>query len=97
MAPGILRTASAAMSRNPAAASQACGFDRSPRVIRVAGSSATTPAFWSAMSARKNPMPAAMPSFRLMGMASISQARKDDSESAKNSTPETNTRASASC
>jgi len=45
MAPGILRTASAAMSRNPAAASQACGLERSPRVTRVAGSSATTPAF----------------------------------------------------
>jgi len=63
----------------------------------VVGSSATTPAFWSAMSARKNPMPAAMPSFKLMGMASISQARKGESESARNMTPETNTQPSASC
>ncbi len=42
-------------------------------------------------------MPAAMPSFRFMGIASISQARKGDSDSAKKSRPERNTRASASC
>ena len=42
-------------------------------------------------------MPAAMPSFNGMGMASISQARSGESDSAKNSTQETNTSASASC
>ena len=42
-------------------------------------------------------MPAAMPSFKFMGMASISQARSGESDSAKNRIPETNTQPSASC
>ena len=52
---------------------------------------------FDAISARKKPMPAAMPSFRLKGIASISQARSGESDSAKNSTPETNTQPSPSC
>ena len=36
-------------------------------------------------------MPAAMPSFKFIGIASISQARKGESDSAKKSTPEMNT------
>ncbi len=97
MAPGTLREASPAMSRNPAAASRACGFDRSPRVTSVTGSPATMPAFCSPISARKSPMPAAMPSFKFIGIASISQARKGESDSAKKSRPERNTHPSASC
>lgn len=77
MAPGIFRTASPEISRKPAAASQACGFERSPSLTSVTGSSATIPAFWSAISARKRPMPAAMPSFRLIGIASISPQRRE--------------------
>jgi hypothetical protein len=61
------------------------------------GMSATMPAFCNPIRARKSPMPAAMPSFKFMGRASISQARKGESDSAKKSTPETKTRASASC
>ena len=77
MALGIFRTASPEISRKPATASQACGFERSPSLTSVTGSSATIPAFWSAISARKRPMPAAMPSFRLIGIASISPQRRE--------------------
>jgi hypothetical protein len=75
MAPGTFRDASPAMSKNPTAARRACGFDRLPRVTSVTGSSATMPAFCSPISARKSPMPAAMPSFRFMGRRSARRAR----------------------
>jgi hypothetical protein len=42
-------------------------------------------------------MPAAMPSFKFIGSASISQARIGESDSAKKRTPEMNTHPSASC
>jgi hypothetical protein len=41
------------------------------------------PAFCKPMSARKKPMPAAIPSFRLMGIASISQAPNGESDREK--------------
>ena len=42
-------------------------------------------------------MPAAMPSLRGSGIASISQARNGESDSAKNNTEEVKTRVRASC
>ena len=42
-------------------------------------------------------MPAAMPSFKFIGMALISHSRAGVTEMMKKSTPERNTRASASC
>ncbi len=80
MAPGTLRAASPAISRNPATASRTFGCDRSPRVTRVVASPATMPAFCKPIRARNSPMPAAMPSFRFIGIALISHSRSGVSE-----------------
>lgn len=42
-------------------------------------------------------MPAAMPSFKFIGIALISHSRKGVSEMSRNSTPERNTHPKASC
>ena len=65
-------------------ASSALALERSPSVTSVVGSAATMPAFCRPISARNRPMPAAMPSFRLKGMALISHSRSGVTEMMRN-------------
>ena len=69
----------------------------SPRVIRVAGWSTTTPAFLSAMIARNRPMPAEIAILRPRGMALMIHSRTGRTLRMMNRMPERKTAPSATC
>ncbi|MEI9992220.1 MAG: hypothetical protein WDM86_19545 [Rhizomicrobium sp.] len=81
-APTIRRAASANISTKAQAAISTLGSVRTPCWISVAGLATAMPAFSNPISARKNPIPAAMASF--LGIALISHSRagrdRDDHE-----------------
>ena len=65
--------------------------------MSVASLAVTMPAFFKAISARKKPIPAAIPNFKLRGMELISQALKGEREIKMNKIPEINTAPRAVC
>ena len=67
------------------------GFLISPNVTNVTGWSPTTPIISKPIIARNNPIPAPIPSFKLLGIELINQARIGVKEIIKNNTPATST------
>ena len=65
------------------------GFLISPKVTRVTGWSPTTPIISRPIIAKNNPIPAPIPSFKLLGIEFINQALKGVSDIAKKITPAT--------
>ncbi len=96
-APVTLRADNAAIITKPRMQTIGSKLQMSPSPTSVPGLATTMPAFLSAMKPRNKPMPAAMPSFRLRGIALISHSRIGSTLIATNSTPETNTAPSAVC
>ena len=96
-APAICRAASAAISANPTSAAAGANAEKSPNATSVAGLSTTMPALRKPTKATNSPMPAAMPSFKLRGIALMSHSRTGSTLSVTNSTPERNTAPSAAC
>ena len=73
------------------------GFLISPKVTSVTGWSPTTPIISNPIIAKKPPIPAPIPNFKLLGIELINQALIGVKEIIKNNTPATNTAPSASC
>ena len=87
-APAIWRAASAAISAKPTSAAAGANAEKSPNATSVAGLSTTMPALRKPTKATNSPMPAAMPSFKLRGIALTSHSRTGSTLSVTNSTPE---------
>ena len=96
-APVILRKDRAQISTKPPKNNRLSATFTSPRPTRVAGLSITMPAFFSAMSARKKPMPAEMPKRRDMGMLLMIHSRTLKILSRKKIKPEMKTAPKATC
>ena len=96
-APATLRAARPTMAMNPAKVAAGPNETKSPKDTRVASSSTMMPALRRPTSAMNKPMPAAMPSFRLRGIASTSHWRTGSTLKTTNSTPERNTAPKAVC
>ena len=73
------------------------GFLISPKVTNVTGWSPTTPIISKPIIAKKPPIPAPIPNFKLLGIELMSQARIGVKEIIKNKTPATKTAPKASC
>ena len=95
IAPGTRRVSSAAIRMNPSTANTTAGDLKSPSVTSVAGCALTMPALCRPMMARNRPMPAAIDSFRLLGMELITHSRMGVRLTIKNRMPDRNTAPSA--
>ena len=95
IAPGILRLSSIAIITKPSPVRITGQLVTSPKPTSVAGLSTTTPAFFKPMIARNKPIPAPTPSFILLGILLIIYLRAGVTLSPINTTPATNTAASA--
>ena len=79
-----------------AAPNKVKGLLKSPSCTSTTGLSEVRPINWNPISAKNNPIPAPIPSFKLFGIEFISHALSGVSETIKNTTPATNTAPSAS-
>ncbi len=93
-APTIRRSAN--ISTKAPAAISTLGSVSTPCWTSVSGLATDRPAFSNPISARKNPIPAAMASLRLFGIALISHSRAGVTETITNRMPDRNTQPSAS-
>ena len=73
------------------------GFLISPKVTSVTGWSPTTPIISKPIIAKKSPIPAPIPNFKLLGIELISHALIGVNDIIKNNTPATNTAPKAAC
>ena len=72
------------------------GSPKFPSFTKVTGSSTTTSIICNPIIAKNNPIPAPIPSFKLLGIELINHALIGVSEMIKNNTPATNTAPNAS-
>ena len=96
-APVIFLADSATMTTKPRIQTSGSKLDKSPNATSVAGSVTTMPAFFNAMKPRNKPIPAAIPNFRLRGIALTSHSRTGNRLSATKIIPDTNTAPRAVC
>ena len=96
-APGILRYTKPMIMKKPKAAIIGENCCRSPKLTKVASLATIMPELFKAIKAKKAPIPATIPCFKLFGMALITHSRILNKLSSTKIQPDKNTAPKAVC